>query len=122
MLSRSTPTIGFEHLPSAIAAKVHYDLPDDLEDTDGRPGAAALAADDGPPDNGVVRDPFGPAPTDARAPAGADPARSWSPRSPPATAASPRSPAGCDRQYAVVWRIIQRYGIDAGAYRRDGNG
>jgi hypothetical protein len=26
-----------------------------------------------------------------------------------------------DRQYAVVWRIIQRYGIDAGEYRKNGS-
>jgi len=27
-----------------------------------------------------------------------------------------------NRQYAVVWRCIQRYGIDAGTYRKNGNG
>jgi len=26
-----------------------------------------------------------------------------------------------NRQYAVVWRCIQRYGIDAGAYRKNGS-
>src|SRR5205823_13180906 len=28
VLSRGAPTIGFEHLPSTIAAKIQYDLPD----------------------------------------------------------------------------------------------
>ena len=41
---------------------------------------------------------------------------------PQSTAASPRSRATSNRQYAVVWRCIQRYGIDAGAFRRTQGG
>jgi transcriptional regulator with GAF, ATPase, and Fis domain len=119
VLSRSTPTIGFEHLPSAIAAKVHYDLPDDLEDTmvDPPPGATA---GDGPRDNGVVRDPMGaPATTRVRRPA---PTREELIAALTSCNGSVAQVARrLDRQYAVVWRIIQRYGIDAGSFRRDGS-
>jgi transcriptional regulator with GAF, ATPase, and Fis domain len=118
VLSRSTPTIGFEHLPRAIAAKVHYDLPDDLEDTQVDPEPSR--AGDGPPGSGVVRDAYAAAPTTrVRRPA-------------PTREEIIAALASCngsvaqvarrlDRQYAVVWRIIQRYGIDAGSYRRDGS-
>ena len=33
VLSRSTPTIGFEHLPSTIAARIQYEVQDEREDT-----------------------------------------------------------------------------------------
>ncbi|HVV52183.1 MAG TPA: sigma 54-interacting transcriptional regulator [Polyangia bacterium] len=116
VLSRSTPTIGFEHLPSNIATKVQYDLPDDLEDTTVDPEPSP-AADDGT-GSGVVREQVGPAPTTrVRRPA---PTRD---EIVAALAASNGSVAQVarrmSRQYAVVWRIIQRYGIDAGAFRKD---
>ena len=61
MLSRSTPTIGFEHLPSTIAAKIQYEIPDELEDTTVDPEPRA-ANDDGT-STGVVREPFAAGPT-----------------------------------------------------------
>ena len=115
VLSRSTPTIGFEHLPSTIAAKIQYEIPDELEDTTVDPEPRAPANDDGT-STGVVREPFAAAPTTrVRRPA---PTRE---ELVAALAASNGSVAQVarrlDRQYAVVWRIIQRYGIDAGSYR-----
>jgi transcriptional regulator with GAF, ATPase, and Fis domain len=118
VLSRSTPSIGFEHLPSSIAAKVHYDLSDDLEDTQVDP--EPTRAGDGPPGSGVVRDPFAPsATTRVRRPA---PTREEIIAALTTCNGSVAQVARrLDRQYAVVWRIIQRYGIDAGSFRRDGS-
>jgi DNA-binding NtrC family response regulator len=115
VLSRSTPTIGFEHLPSAIAARITYDGTDELEDTTVDPEPRPV---DDTPSSGAVREAFAPAPTTrVRRPA---------PTREEITAALAKSNGSVaevarrlDRQYAVVWRIIQRYGIDAGAYRQD---
>src|SRR5206468_8521314 len=54
VLSRSTPSIGFEHLPSAIAARIRYDGQDEREDTMVDPAPQA-APDEGAPSSGVVR-------------------------------------------------------------------
>jgi transcriptional regulator with PAS, ATPase and Fis domain len=120
VLSRSTPTIGFEHLPSVIAAKVHYDLPDDLEDTTVDPEPSAAVAGGGDRTGGVVRELMGPAATTrVRRPA---PTREELIAALTSCNGSVAQVARrLDRQYAVVWRIIQRYGIDAGSFRRDGN-
>jgi transcriptional regulator with GAF, ATPase, and Fis domain len=113
VLSRGTPTIGFEHLPSTIAAKIAYDLPDDLEDTTVDPTPPPDAA----PGSGVVREPFAPAPTTrVRRPA---PTREELVEALAACNGSVAKVARrLERQYAVVWRIIQRYGLDAGAFRQ----
>ena len=114
VLSRGSPTIGFEHLPSTIAAKIQYDLPDDLEDTTVDP---TPPPDDVAPGTGVVREAYAPAPTTRvrrRAPTREELTE--------ALAACNGSVAQVarrlERQYAVVWRIIQRYGIDAGSFRQ----
>jgi len=116
VLSRDTPTIGFEHLPSAIAARIQYEGQDELENTmvDPPPRSAA----DDTPSNGVVREPFAPAPTTrVRRPA---PTRE---ELVSALADSRGSVAEVarrlNRQYAVVWRNIQRYGIDASSFRQE---
>jgi transcriptional regulator with PAS, ATPase and Fis domain len=119
VLSRSTPTIGFEHLPSAIAARIHYEGQDEFEDTTVDPQPRPAAADE-TPTGGVVREPFAPAPTTrVRRPA---PTRE---ELMTALAVSNGSVAQVarllNRQYAVVWRNIQRYGIDAGSYRKNGS-
>ena len=115
VLSRGSPTIGFEHLPSTIAAKIQYDLPDDLEDTTVDP---TPPPDAGASASGVVREPFGPAPTTrVRRPA---PTREELVAALGACNGSVAQVARrLNRQYAVVWRIIQRYGLDAGAFRKD---
>ncbi len=49
MLSRGTPTIGFEHLPdAAIAARIQYDGQDEFEDTDVDPQPRSAARDETP--------------------------------------------------------------------------
>jgi transcriptional regulator with GAF, ATPase, and Fis domain len=116
VLSRGTPTIGFEHLPSAIAARIQYEGQDDLEDTTVDPEPRSPV--DETPSTGVVREPLAAAATTrVRRPA---PTRE---ELVAALAQSNGSVAQVarllDRQYAVVWRIIQRYGIDAGSYRQD---
>jgi transcriptional regulator with PAS, ATPase and Fis domain len=115
VLSRSTPAIGFEHLPSAIVSKLHLDVDvgDDLEDThvdpeprpfddygrgDGRMGAA--------PTTRLRR----PAPTREELVSELTECRG-------SVAQVARR---LNRQYAVVWRCIQRYGIDAGTFRNGG--
>jgi DNA-binding NtrC family response regulator len=115
VLSRGSPTIGFEHLPSTIAAKIQYDLPDDFENTMVDP---TPPPDDGGRGTGVVREPFGPAPTTrVRRPA---PTREELVAALGECGGSVAQVArNLNRQYAVVWRIIQRYGIDAGAFRKD---
>jgi transcriptional regulator with GAF, ATPase, and Fis domain len=118
VLSRDTPTIGFEHLPSAVAARIRYEGQDEREDTmvDPEPRAPGEST----PSSGVVREPLAVAPTTrVRRPA---PTRE---ELVSALAQSNGSVAKVarllDRQYAVVWRIIQRYGIDAGEYRKNGS-
>ena len=118
VLSRSTPTIGFEHLPTAIAARIQYEGQDERETTTVDP--EPRSSDDEAPSTGVVREPFAAAATTrVRRPA---PTRE---ELVTALAQSNGSVAQVarllDRQYAVVWRIIQRYGIDAGSYRKNGS-
>jgi len=118
VLSRSTPTIGFEHLPTAIAARIQYEGQDEREDTMVDPDPRS--SDDQALSTGVVREPLAAAATTrVRRPA---PTRE---ELVTALAQSNGSVAQVarllDRQYAVVWRIIQRYGIDAGSYRKNGS-
>jgi transcriptional regulator with GAF, ATPase, and Fis domain len=119
VLSRGTPTIGFEHLPTAIAARIQYEGQDDLEDTmvDPQP---RTAGDDESQSTGVVREAFAAGPTTrVRRPA---PTREELVTALGECNGSVAQVARrLDRQYAVVWRIIQRYGIDAGSYRKNGS-
>jgi len=115
VLSRSSPTIGFEHLPPAVAGQVQPE-PEPFEDTivDREPPVEL----GGP--TGRVRVPMSAGGT----------ARTRRPA--PTRQELEAELAECGgsvaevarrlrRQYAVVWRCIQRYGIDAASYRRNGN-
>jgi transcriptional regulator with GAF, ATPase, and Fis domain len=106
-LSHGAPSIGLEHLPDAVTATLQVDGDDDLEQTDvdppatGDPGATRAA----PP----VR------------------IRQAAPTREVLIALLTQSKGSVaevarklNRQYAVIWRCVQRYGIDAGKFR-DGN-
>jgi len=114
-LSRGAATVGLEHLPDAVTATLQLDGYDDLETTD---------VDLKPP----------PDVADSEAEAGmtrtaAPPVR---PRRPAPTreeltsllAETKGSVAEVarrlNRQYAVIWRCVQRYGIDASSFRGGG--
>jgi DNA-binding NtrC family response regulator len=106
LLSEGAPAISFEHLPASITALV--------EAGDGGGALPEIA----PPD-GVVRDAIDPAVKTART------------RRPAPTAEELTELLGryqgnvahvarhLKRQYAVVWRCIQRYGIAANSFRPD---
>ncbi|HVY39651.1 MAG TPA: sigma 54-interacting transcriptional regulator [Polyangia bacterium] len=115
VLSRSSPTIGFDHLPPAIAGQVQPEG-QRFDDTivDHEPPAELNGA------TGRVRVPMSAGGT----------ARTRRPA--PTREELETELAECGgsvaevarrlkRQYAVVWRCIQRYGIDANVYRRNGN-
>jgi len=128
VLSRSAPVIGFEHLPHAVVGQVHP-AGDHFDDTmvDHEPRALQPGELEGA--TGRVRMPVGPMPTvRTRRPA---PSRQELEAELAECGGSVAEVARrLRRQYAVVWRCIQRYGIDASAYRpekrdgsqRDGNG
>ena len=109
LLSADEPAISFEHLPASITALV------EAGDVAGAPGERLL------PD-GVVREAIDPAVKTART------------RRPAPTAEELVELLGryqgnvahvarhLKRQYAVVWRCIQRYGIAAGDFRPAGAG
>jgi len=116
-LSRGAATVGLEHLPDAVTATLQLDGYDDLETTD---------VDLKPP----------PDVADSEAEAGmtrtaAPPVR---PRRPAPTreeltsllAETKGSVAEVarrlNRQYAVIWRCVQRYGIDASSFRGGSGG
>jgi DNA-binding NtrC family response regulator len=104
LLSAGAPAISFEHLPASITALVE-------------PGGEGSSAVDVAPADGAVRDPIDPAVKTART------------RRPAPSAAELIELLGryqgnvahvarhLKRQYAVVWRCIQRYGIAADDFR-----
>jgi len=124
VLSRGAPAIGLEHLPDAITSTLQVDseledvkrtLPDDRTHVDF--GAPPAAADE----SSRVRElaekqetaPFIEKRTRRPAPT-AEELTTLLARFSGSVAQVARH---LDRQYAVVWRCIQRYGIDANAYR-----
>ncbi len=106
LLSEGAPAISFEHLPASITTLVEP--------------TADAGAGDGASLEGVVREAVDPAVKTART------------RRPAPTAEELTELLGryqgnvahvarhLKRQYAVVWRCIQRYGIAAGSFRPDG--
>ena len=116
VLSQGAPSIGLEHLPDAITATLQVDVEDVPEDTN---------VDVQPPDvrafNGVVDEARGVL-------------RTTRLRRPAPTRQELTTLLGeCDgsvaevarrlkRQYAVVWRCVQRYGIDTRSFRRPDSG
>ncbi len=111
-LSRSVQAIGLEHLPDAVTATLQIDPNDALDDTSVDPPDARERSYT---DSGGFRDGDAPAATRVRRPA---------PTREELTAllgefngSVAQVARSLDRQYAVVWRCIQRYGIDAAAFR-----
>ena len=124
LLSRGAPAIGLEHLPDSVTSEFQLD-PDELES--GTEDASEATHVDAAPA--------------AHAEADSDRFTSFdsAPKTSPRVAKRVRRPAPTpeelttllaefqgsvaqvarhlDRQYAVVWRCIQRYGIDANVYR-----
>ena len=116
VLSRNMPTIGLEHLPDAIGARLQVEFADDMEDTsvDAHPPVPANDRD------GVVREIAVEAGTTRmrrRAPSRHELVHLLGACNGSVAEVARR----LNRQYAVVWRCIQRYGIDAGAYRKNGS-
>jgi transcriptional regulator with GAF, ATPase, and Fis domain len=112
-LSRTVLAIGLEHLPDAITATLQIDPGDSLDDD-----ITSVDPPDTSPryhDSGGYRDGDAPAPTRVRRPA---PSREELTSLLGEFNGSVAQVARrLDRQYAVVWRCIQRYGIDAAAFR-----
>jgi transcriptional regulator of acetoin/glycerol metabolism len=104
--------IGLEHLPDAITATLQIDPSDTLDDTSVDPPDARERSFT---DSGGFRDGDAPAAARIRRPA---PTREELVALLGEFKGSVAQVARrLDRQYAVVWRCIQRYGIDAAAYR-----
>jgi transcriptional regulator with PAS, ATPase and Fis domain len=113
-LSQGAQTIGLEHLPDAVTATLQLDGEDDLENTD---------VDLGPPPGALE--------TDASMTRAAPAVRA---RRPAPTRDELTTLLGqtngsvaevarrLNRQYAVIWRCIQRYGIDASSFRGPAGG
>ena len=108
-------TIGLEHLPDAVTATLQLDAEDDFETTDVDLRAAARRSPPGEADASMTRA-AAPAVTRTRRPA---PTRE---ELTTLLAQSNGSVAEVarrlNRQYAVIWRCIQRYGIDASQLSR----
>jgi DNA-binding NtrC family response regulator len=114
-LSHGASMIGLEHLPDAVTATLQLDGDDELETTD---------VDLGPPPEVAARE------ADAsltRAAAPAVRARRPAPTREELTALLGQVNGSVaevarrlNRQYAVIWRIVQRYGIDASSFRGGG--
>lgn len=108
-LSQGARSIGLEHLPDPITATLQVEVDDPLEDT---------TVDPGPPDPGSFR-PLEelalPRTGRIRRPA---PTRDELTNLLAVTSGSVAEVARrLNRQYAVVWRCIQRYGIDTQSFR-----
>jgi len=116
-LSRGATTIGLEHLPDAVTATLQLDGEDEFENTDVdlQPPAAENPEETLESDPGMTRAAGVPTRTRRRRPA---PTRE---ELTSLLAASKGSVAEVarrlNRQYAVIWRCIQRYGIDANQFR-----
>jgi transcriptional regulator with GAF, ATPase, and Fis domain len=117
VLSKGAPSIGLEHLPDAITATLQVDadeVPDDTNVDVQPPDLRAFGAGGDETRGGVLRT------TRLRRPA-------------PTRQELTTLLGQCDgsvaevarrlkRQYAVVWRCVQRYGIDTRSFRRPDGG
>ncbi len=112
-LSRSSsPSIGLEHLPDPITATLQVEADDAMEDT---------VVDTEPPDLGTPEEDWGNVPRTTRVRRKA-PSRAELVQLLEEYGGSVAHVARhLQRQYAVVWRCVQRYGIDSRAFRK-GNG
>jgi transcriptional regulator with PAS, ATPase and Fis domain len=109
-LSRGAATIGLEHLPDAVTATLQLDAEDDFEITDVDPQPSPAGEDANM--------------TRAAAPAGR--VRRPAPTREELTALLAQANGSVaevarrmNRQYAVIWRCVQRYGIDTSTFRRE---
>jgi len=109
-LSRGAATIGLEHLPDAVTATLQLDVEDDFETTDVDPAPPPVDSAD---EASLTR---------AAAPA----TRTRRPAPTREELTSLLSQANgsvaevarrLNRQYAVIWRCVQRYGIDTSRFR-----
>jgi transcriptional regulator with GAF, ATPase, and Fis domain len=111
-LSRGAPAIGLEHLPDPITATLQVDGEEDIENTDVDPNPRT--GDSDPGDHHGLTRAAGPDVRIRRPP----PSRKQLITLLVETRGSVAEVARrLNRQYAVVWRCIQRYGIDASQYR-----
>jgi transcriptional regulator with PAS, ATPase and Fis domain len=110
-LSRGAATIGLEHLPDAVTATLQLEGEDDFEttDVDLQPAAVDEAGNDANMTRAAVQ------PGRMRRPAPtSEELRALLAQSNGSVAEVARR---LNRQYAVIWRCIQRYGIDASRFR-----
>jgi transcriptional regulator with PAS, ATPase and Fis domain len=110
-LSRGATAIGLEHLPDAVTATLQVDSEDELDNTD---------VDLQPPE----KEPADSDPGMTRAAVSPTRRRRPAPTAAELTALLAQSKGSVaevarrlNRQYAVIWRCIQRYGIDANKFR-----
>ncbi|MDB4983156.1 MAG: Hydrogenase-4 transcriptional activator, partial [Myxococcales bacterium] len=141
LLSRGAAAIGLEHLPHAVTANLQVEsdelessgarVPDDVTHIDLAPAAHADAranrgdeSSDGAAESSRVREFASSSDTSQTRER-----RTRRPAPTPQELTTLLAKFGgsvaevarqLDRQYAVVWRCIQRYGIDANVYRPDG--
>jgi transcriptional regulator with PAS, ATPase and Fis domain len=112
-LSRGADRIGLEHLPDAVTATLTQQLDgdDDLESTDVDHQPTAL--DDGNAVAGMTKAAGAPGRTRRAAPTREELVSLLAQTKGSVAEVARR----LDRNYAVIWRIVQRYGIDAGKFR-----
>jgi transcriptional regulator with PAS, ATPase and Fis domain len=108
-LSLGVPAIGLEHLPDAVTATLQTDGEDDIEDTHVDPTPPPPEAGD----PGLTRAAVPGARVRRRAPTREELTTMLEACRGSVAEVARR----LNRQYAVVWRNIQRYGIDASEYR-----
>ena len=112
-LSRgSNPSIGLEHLPDAITATLQVEPEEVTEDT---------VVDTDTPDIGSAEDDWGNPPKTTRVRRKAPTRGELIQLLEEYQGSVAHVARHLQRQYAVVWRQVQRYGIDSRAFRR-GNG
>ena len=110
-LSRGAATIGLEHLPDAVTATLQLDVEDDFETTDVDPSPPPV---DGAGDDASLTRAGAPA-TRTRRPA---PTREeLTSLLSQANGSVAEVARRLNRQYAVIWRCVQRYGIDTSRFR-----
>jgi len=119
ILSAGSPSIAFEHLPESITALVEQAGDPDGERDDGLAHEAPGSAGSG---DGAVRDPLDPAVKTARTRRPAPSAEELIRLLEQHQGNVAHVARDLKRQYAVVWRIIQRYGIAADDFRPGGGG
>jgi len=116
LLSRDA-AIGLEHLPDTITARLQVDSEEPSEDTHVDPVPRAVPESD----TGKLSEPEGAAPA-VRTRRPAPTAEELTALLAQYRGSVAQVARHLHRQYAVVWRCIQRYGIDAAAYRGGAGG